>query len=283
MARELVPRHRSGPRERLQRLRTTETHHSTSGGGIQRSGSVGCPEPVGRKSTQEACPRLQSSRAGTTNSAAKQISRFDYDLDWTQQPGLGAWPFPGRARSTGNPAPGIATRFRKNYTESLQALLDRAKTENHKVVIVVFGLANIDAYLKARRQAEALRAQNPKLYPHFDIGERTFESLKPPYQKNMARLASMLNAELQEMVVDLSQRLRASPSVRLQYSDGLTKVDFSRLELIHSVDAWHPSDQGHKVLAEAAFNAILPAVDFLGIASKSSPEGRQAFDHGNAR
>ncbi len=58
----------------------------------------------------------------------------------------------------------IATRFRRNYTESLQALLDRAKTENHKVAIVVFGLANIDAYFagktaggsSARTESEAL-------------------------------------------------------------------------------------------------------------------------------
>jgi len=80
----------------------------------------------------------------------------------------------------------IAARFRKNYTETLQTLIDRAKTENHKVAIVVFGLANIEAYLKARRQAESLHNQNPKLYPHIENGERTFESLKPPYRQNMA-------------------------------------------------------------------------------------------------
>lgn len=157
----------------------------------------------------------------------------------------------------------IAARFRKNYTETLQGLIDRAKTEKHKVAIVVFGLADIEAYLKSRRQAEALHAQNPKFYPHLDSGERAFESLKPPYRKDMARLASMLNGQLRAMVGKLNQQLRDYPRVRLQYSDALTRVDLSRLELIHPVDAWHPSEEGHKALAEAAFNAILPSIEFL--------------------
>src|SRR6266536_1108352 len=73
----------------------------------------------------------------------------------------------------------IATQFRQNYTEPLQELIDRAKTENHKVAIVVFGLANLDTFLKARRKAEALHARNPALYPYFESGNRSFESLKP--------------------------------------------------------------------------------------------------------
>jgi lysophospholipase L1-like esterase len=157
----------------------------------------------------------------------------------------------------------ITARFRKNYTETLQALIDRAKTEKHKVSIVVFGLANINAYLKSRAQAAALHAQNPKLYSHFESGERTFESLKPPYREDMARLASMLNDELKAMISELNQQLRDYPGIRLQYSDGLTRVDLSRLELINPVDAWHPSEEGHKALAEAAFNAILPSITFL--------------------
>jgi lysophospholipase L1-like esterase len=164
----------------------------------------------------------------------------------------------------------------------LQTLIDRAKTENHKVAIVVFGLANIEAYLKARRQAESLHNQNPKLYPHIENGERTFESLKPPYRQNMARLASMLNVELEAMVGELNRQLQDSATVRLQYSDGLTKVDLSRLELIHPVDAWHPSEEGHKVLAEAGFDAILPSVEFLGIGKNPRLEGRQGVDNQHA-
>ncbi len=74
------------------------------------------------------------------------------------------------------------------------------------------------------------------------------------------------------MVGELSQPLRDSPAVRLQYSDSLTKVDFSRVDLIHPVDAWHPSGEDHLALAEAAFNAVLPSIEFLGIAKKAGPE-----------
>src|SRR5206468_12335186 len=81
----------------------------------------------------------------------------------------------------------MATQFRVNYTEPLQSLIDRAKTENHNVAIVVFGLANLDTFFKARRKAEALHARNPALYPYFESGNRSFESLQLPYQKNMVR------------------------------------------------------------------------------------------------
>ena len=177
----------------------------------------------------------------------------------------------------------IATQFRVNYTESLQSLIDRAKTENHKVAIVVFGLANIGAYLKARRQAEILHAENPKLYPHFNSGYRTFESLKPPYQKNTARLSLMLNAEMRAMVADLNRELNNSGHVRIEYSDALTKIDLSHLELLNAVDAWHPSVEGHKVLAEAAFNALRPSLVFVGIGTKPTIKPRLQVSNLQAR
>ena len=160
----------------------------------------------------------------------------------------------------------MATQFRVNYTEPLQSLIDRAKTENHNVAIVVFGLANLDAFFKARRKAEALHARTPALYPYFESGNRSFESLQAPYQKNMVRLSLMMNAEMRAMVADLNRELKNHGNVRVQYSDALTKVDFTRLELINPVDAWHPSVDGHKALAAAAFTALGPSLQFLGIA-----------------
>ena len=159
----------------------------------------------------------------------------------------------------------LAAQVRVNYTESLQGLIDRAKRENHRVAIVVFGLANIDRYLEGRRQAEILHTENPKLYPHFDSGTRSFESLQPPYQQNTARLAVLINAGLRAMVADLERELSNAHHVRIEYSDALTKIDFNHLELINTVDGWHPSIEGHKVLAQAAFNALRPSLVFLGI------------------
>jgi lysophospholipase L1-like esterase len=159
----------------------------------------------------------------------------------------------------------ITAKFRENYTEPLQSLVERAKRENHNVVIVVFGLANIDAFFKARKKAEALHANSPALYPYFESGYRSFESLQPPYQKNMVRLSLMMDAEMRAMVGSLNYDLKDYRNIRVQYSDVLTKVDFSRLELINPVDAWHPSVQGHKALADAAFSAIRPSLAFLGV------------------
>ena len=162
----------------------------------------------------------------------------------------------------------IGTQFRQNYAEPLQWLIDRAKTENHRVAIVVFGLANLETFFNARRKAEALHAKNPALYPYFESGNRSFESLKSPNQKNMVRLGLMLNGEMRAMVSNLDRRLTHSSNVRVQYSDALAKVNFSRLELINRADAWHPSIEGQKALASAAFSALGPSLKFLGIGPK---------------
>lgn len=159
----------------------------------------------------------------------------------------------------------IAIQFRQNYTEPLQWLVDRAKTENHRVAIVVFGLANLEAFFQARRKAETLHAKNPTLYPYFESGNRSFESLKSPYQNNMVRLGLMLNGEMRAMVSDLDRQLAHNSNVRVQYSDALAKVNFSHLELINPADAWHPSIEGQKALAAAAFSALGPSLKFLGI------------------
>ena len=136
------------------------------------------------------------------------------------------------------------------------------------------GWQNIDAYLQGRQKEELLHARNAKLYPYLNSGTRSFESLEPPYQKNMARLALMMNAELRTMVADLKRQLNNTPHVHLEYSDALTKVDFSRLELINSVDGWHPSMEGHKVLADAAFNALGPSLVFLRTGTRPTRKTR---------
>jgi lysophospholipase L1-like esterase len=168
----------------------------------------------------------------------------------------------------------MAARFGENYTESLRDLLDRAKAEKHNVAVVVFGLVNFDAFFKGRRKAEVLHARNSAAYPYLETAYKSFESLKPPYQKNMALLGSMLDAEIQTMVDRLQRELKSYPNVRLQYSDALRKVDFSRLELINPADAWHLSIEGHKALAEAAFRAIAPSLEFVG--ARASPAAAQA-------
>ncbi len=199
------------------------------------------------------------------------------NLDWTEGLSLTEREHPEKRLQE------MATQFRVNYTEPLQSLIDRAKSENHNVMIVVFGLANIDAFFKARKKAEAVHARNPALYPYFESGYRSFESLKPPYQKNMVRLSLMMNAEMRAMVANLNRELKNYGNVRVQYSDALTKVDFSRLEMINPVDAWHPSVEGHKALAAAAFSSLVPSLEFLGIRQKSTAKHRLDFSKYGAR
>jgi hypothetical protein len=151
------------------------------------------------------------------------------------------------------------------------------------VAIVVFGLANLDTFFKARRKAEALHARNPALYPYFESGTRSFESLKSPYQSNMVRLGLMLNGEMRAMVSNLDRQLADSSNVRVQYSDALAKVNFSRLELINPADAWHPSVEGHKALAAAAFSAFGPSLQFLGIGRNQTASPQPELSYRGAR
>ena len=53
--------------------------------------------------------------------------------------------------------------------------------------------------------------------------------------------------------------------IQLLYSKALATADLSRAELLHPVDGWHASIQGHNVLADAAFRDLKASLDFLGI------------------
>jgi len=74
----------------------------------------------------------------------------------------------------------------------------------------------------------------------------------------------MVNEELRTMVEQLQREL--SGNIQLRYSDALATVDLSRAELLHSIDGWHASVEGHNVLAQAAFSDLGASLEFLGIA-----------------
>ena len=84
----------------------------------------------------------------------------------------------------------------------------------------------------------------------------------------------MLNAEMRAMVASLNREPNNSGHVRIEYSNALTKIDLSHLELLSPVDAWHPSIEGHKVLAQAAFTGLRPSLAFLRIGTKPSIKPR---------
>src|SRR6202045_4619801 len=81
-----------------------------------------------------------------------------------------------------------------------------------------------------------------------------FISMRPAYRGNLIRLVRMINEELHAMASQMEREIEHVPNVQVRYSNELAKTDLSRVEVIHAVDGWHPSAQGHNVFAKAAFS-----------------------------
>jgi len=161
----------------------------------------------------------------------------------------------------------IARIFRGNYSRELNRLLDRAKSDGHKTAIVVFGVVNFDAFFKARAETEEQKRANPSLYPYLEADYGFYPAMRPEYRGNMIKLGKLLNEQLRKLVDEINSDPSRSATLRIEYSDALATVDIGHAELIHPMDAWHPSPKGHSVLAAAAFAAIEPSLEFLGIGS----------------
>jgi lysophospholipase L1-like esterase len=154
--------------------------------------------------------------------------------------------------------------LRENFTRQMRRLIDRACMQRRRVAVMVYGLVNFQSYFIGREIAEQLRAQDASRYPHLQTTYKYFTSFRPAYRSNLVRLARMVNEELRAMVREFNRELTDNTNVRLQYSDALSTVDLSRVELLHPIDGWHASVEGHNVLAEAAFRELGPSLEFLG-------------------
>ena len=84
----------------------------------------------------------------------------------------------------------------------------------------------------------------------------------------MIRLGVMLNAELQGLVKEINKTLKGHRFLRLAYSNVPSEADTSAVDMIHPIDAWHPSPKGHDFLAEKVFLDLQPSLRFLGISAK---------------
>jgi lysophospholipase L1-like esterase len=147
----------------------------------------------------------------------------------------------------------------------MQRLIDRARMKRHRVAVVVYGLINFHSYFIGREIAERLQSQDASRYPHLQTTYKYFTSFRPAYRSNLIRLARMVNEELRAMVSELNRELADNTNVQLQYSDALATAGLSRVELLHPIDGWHASVEGHNVLAEAAFRDLEPSLEFLGL------------------
>jgi len=168
---------------------------------------------------------------------------------------------------------GQSRHFRENFARQMRRLIEGARMQRHRVAAVVYGLVNFEAYFKGREIAERLRARDPARYPHLETTYKNFTYFRPVYRSNLIRLAAVVNEELRAMVSELSCDLADNVNVQVRYSDALATADLSRAELLHPVDGWHASTEGHNVLAEAAFSDLGPSLQFLGI--KSPPADSQ--------
>lgn len=157
----------------------------------------------------------------------------------------------------------LSKEVRQSYARQLRRMLQRAATANRRVSVLVYGLINFGFYFKGREEAERLRELDTSLYPHLETTYKYFVSFHPNYRRNLIRLASMVNEELRAMVEELQREL--SGNIQLRYSDALATANLSRAELLHPIDGWHASVEGHNVLAQAAFGDLGPSLKFLGI------------------
>jgi lysophospholipase L1-like esterase len=162
--------------------------------------------------------------------------------------------------------PRLSKEFRQNYARELRRLLEGARVQQHRVAIVVYGLVNFESYFKGREAAERLRESDATLYPHLETTYKYFVSFQPAYRSNLIRLTSMANEELRAMVEALNREfVDRTEHIQLRYSNALATADLSRAELLHPIDGWHASVEGHYTLANAAFGDLKASLEFLGI------------------
>jgi lysophospholipase L1-like esterase len=187
------------------------------------------------------------------------ISIGHNNVDWTW------WCAPAELEQPEKCLQQLSRCFRENFARQTRRLIARARTQRHPVAIVVYGLVNFGSYFRGREIAERLRAKDASRYPHLQTTYKYLRSFRPAYRANLIRLAGMMNEELRAMVSDLNGELADNTNVQLRYSDALAAADLSRVELLHPIDGWHASVEGHNVLAEAAFRDLGPSLEFLGL------------------
>ena len=158
----------------------------------------------------------------------------------------------------------LSEEFRQDYSRELRRLLRHARIQQHRVAIIIYGLINFESYFKGRESAERRRESDKSLYPYLETTYKYFVSFHPCYRSNLIRLAAMANDQLRAMVEELNHEIVVE-KIQLRYSDALATADLSRAELLHPIDGWHASIEGHNALAEAACRDLKTSLDFLGI------------------
>ena len=160
----------------------------------------------------------------------------------------------------------LAQNFHEDYARQLGRLIERAKKQDHKVTIVIFGLADLQKFLSSKKQSGCVaRGESSRLsvlqhlQPALRIAETTVST-------KHSRDARSVEPRIAGDCRRLQRELRGSLNVRLEYSDGFASINLGHVEYLHRLDGQHLSVKGHNLVAEQAIRAIQPSLTFLGVA-----------------
>src|SRR4029450_12381211 len=143
------------------------------------------------------------------------ISIGHNNVDWTW------WCAPAELEQPEDRLRQLSRQFRENFARQMRRLIDHARTQPHRIAIVVYGLVNFESYFRGREIAERLRVKDAARYPHLEKTYKYFTSFQPAYSANLIRFAGMMNERLREMVNELNGELTDNSNLLLQYSDTL--------------------------------------------------------------
>jgi lysophospholipase L1-like esterase len=150
----------------------------------------------------------------------------------------------------------IEREFRQGFQAGLERLLGRARSSRYQVDVVVFALADLEAFFRARARAEAERLRDPGRFPYAKRAQLFFPSLAPENRDGTIELGNRLNKALQDVTATTRRTIEDSTTLRLHYSDKLFLATPEVPEALSPLDAFHPSERGHQLFADAACRAI---------------------------
>jgi lysophospholipase L1-like esterase len=150
----------------------------------------------------------------------------------------------------------IATAFADAYEIQLRRLVGMANDGQRPVTVIVFGLVNFRAFFSAREQAESKHASNRRHFPFAERAYGFFESMKPEHRQTMIGVADRCNEQLDKLCTGVQSSARQG--VRIVFARAMSQAPINSSSMLHRLDAWHPSQEGHQVLADAAWTAVEP-------------------------
>ena len=117
------------------------------------------------------------------------------------------------------------------------------------------------AFFSAREQAESKHASDRLQFPFAKRAYWFFKSMKPEHRQTMIDVADRCNEQLER----LCRRMQSSArkEVRVLFARAMSEAPINSSCMLHFLDAWHPSREGHQVIADAAWTAVEPELQRL--------------------